>query len=219
MDREGEGSGEGEGDAGEDGEGDEAESGEGNEAESGDEDTQDEAEPIETTGEPFAGIDLDNNGVEDFGEYVPPPEDCSCIDVQMMQVYFDGDAMGYIKYIDPEGEEFEYPPNYGLTQCSAHDAMLEPTCADPDGFPFLDAPSWCADAWCFVNAETCTNGVIPSTYFPDDNLSYSYDVCAVAEDEAEEGDEEGQSGDEASGEDEASGDDVASADDEGEDDH
>ena len=74
----------------------------------------------------------------------------------------------------------------------------------------MDAPSWCADSWCWVNAETCSNGVIPSTYFPDDNLSYSYNVCAEPEDEAEEseGDEEGESGDEASGEDvEASGND------------
>ena len=101
--------------------------------------------------------------------------------------------------------------------------MLAPTCASEEGIPYADAPSWCADSWCFVNAETCSNGVIPSTYFPDDNLSYSYNVCAEPEDEAEEGegDEEGESGDEASGEDveasgnddEASGNDEASGDD------
>ena len=90
---EGEGSGEGEGEGSGEGEGEgegdmdggdmsgEDDSGEDDEDDDADEEEEEEeAEPIETTGEPFAGIDLNHNGVDDFEEYVPPPEDCSCIE-------------------------------------------------------------------------------------------------------------------------------------------
>ena len=95
---EGEGSGEGEGDMdGGDmsGEGDMDGgdmSGEGEmdggdmsgEGDSGEDDGEPEeeaepSEPIETTGAPLVGIDLNQNGIDDFEEYVPPPEDCSCL--------------------------------------------------------------------------------------------------------------------------------------------
>jgi len=79
VEEEGEGDMEGEGDDGEDVE-EEAEE---------EQEEEEEAEPIETTGEPFAGIDLNQNGIDDFEEFVPPPEDCSCIAVQMLSVYFD----------------------------------------------------------------------------------------------------------------------------------
>jgi len=120
--------------------------------------------------------------------------------------------MGFLK-VTLDGEEYQYPSNYGLTQCAAHDAFLEPFCAGEDGLPLVDAPDYCGQSWCFVNADTCTNGIIASGYFPDANLSYSYDVCAVAEDEGEDVDGADMEGDE--GDDEAEGEnEEASADEE-----
>ena len=72
---------------------------------------------------------------------------------------------------------------------------LPDTCADEFGVPLDDAPSWCADSWCFVNPDTCFTDVVESSYFPDSGLFYSYGACAAEEvvdevDEAEEPEDE-----------------------------
>ena len=72
---------------------------------------------------------------------------------------------------------------------------LPDVCADEFGVPLTDAPSWCADSWCWVNADTCKTGVAESTYFPDSGLFYSYFSCNAEQvdeevDEAEEPEDE-----------------------------
>ena len=83
-------------------------------------------------------------------------------------------------YTDADGVEHNYPGNYGLTTCMAWDLDLPPTCADSDGMPLVDAPDFCGQNWCYVG-ETCLQGALESTYFPDQGLKYSYDVCAQEE--------------------------------------
>ena len=46
------------------------------------------------------------------------------------------------------GETLTYPAAYGEAVCAAHDANLEPYCV-------TDAPSWCADSWCYVDENDC----------------------------------------------------------------
>ena len=61
--------------------------------------------------------------------------------------------------------------------CQAWDLDLQPICADEEGMPLNDAPDWCGDSWCYVNAQTCTKGLQATSYFPDEGLMYSYEVC------------------------------------------
>ena len=60
-----------------------------------------EAEPvvIETNGMPFAGIDLNGNGIDDFEEF---EQDCSCLTSNGLAVHT-GDDSPYIEYTDPDG--------------------------------------------------------------------------------------------------------------------
>ena len=104
-------------------------------------------------------------------------EDCSCLTSSGLPVETDADGNPIIVYTDADGVEHNYPGNYGLTTCMAWDLDLPPTCADSDGMPLVDAPDFCGQNWCYVS-ETCLQGAIDSTYFPDQGLKYSYDVCA-----------------------------------------
>ena len=65
---------------------------------------------------------------------------------------------------------------------------MQPVCADADGSPLEDANVFCARSWCYVDPWLCDSAV-RSAYFPDDDLYYSYDACAI-EEEAEEEDME-----------------------------
>lgn len=171
-----------EGEEADDEEGDEAdaEDGEGEEADAEGEDMEDGEEEEELN--PFGHIDV-HDSLNDFvfeqGDYAPAPEeDCSCQLVGVSPSFTaDGDA--FVIYTNPEDMvEYMWQPNYGTTVCAAHDEPNAPFCADEFGDPLADAPEWCAETWCYVNAETCTQGVELSGYFPDSGLSYSYEVCA-----------------------------------------
>ena len=70
-----------------------------------------------------------------------------------------------------EGGEYAYPFAYGLDTCEQWDVLLEPSCADSDGIPHLDAPTWCERRWCFVDADSCDQlDVQRSLYFSDVEL-------------------------------------------------
>ena len=62
---------------------------------------------------------------------------------------------------------------YGLYTCSAHDSGLQPYC-NRGG----ESPSWCADSWCYVDANNCNKPFFNSVFFP--GLSYSYFTCGTA---------------------------------------
>ena len=70
------------------------------------------------------------------------------------------------------GDSYTYPANYGLSQCTAHDAGLTPYC---DVLPAADRPGWCDDHWCYVDPLNCNLVTSQSAYFND--LMYSYGTC------------------------------------------
>lgn len=72
-----------------------------------------------------------------------------------------------------------YPMGIG-SSCQAWDAGRHPSCTGSN------PPSWCADAWCFVDACKCNISSIPKTssYLPNSTyqgrtLYYSYATCGV----------------------------------------
>jgi len=82
--------------------------------------------------------------------------------------------------------DYCYPVSYGLGQCDAWDERLQPFCAQSNGLARLDAPSWCTDAWCYVDKKTCqmpestydlTPSVADQEATSDDQLVYSYTTC------------------------------------------
>jgi len=120
---------------------------------------------------------------------VEPEEDCSCVITHGdgIELFWTEEGVHYIEYT-ADGETYQYPPNYGLSQCMAWDADLQPTCADEDGMPLDDAPVWCTNQYCYVNPETCTTPrVRPSGSFPDSGLFYSYEACGDVDVFADEG--------------------------------
>jgi hypothetical protein len=83
------------------------------------------------------------------------------------------------------GEQWSYPPGYGMNACAPHDQLTAPSCANADGSVLADAPSWCSSNWCFVDPATCTgvgDDVAPSSYFhvdgQDPTFYYSYATCS-----------------------------------------
>ena len=62
---------------------------------------------------------------------------------------------------------------YGLSTCSAHDSGLQPYCNRG-----VESPAWCADNWCYVDANNCNKPSSKSVYFPE--LRYSYFTCGSA---------------------------------------
>ena len=78
-----------------------------------------------------------------------------------------------------------YPQTYGVAGCQAYDATMPGEgCADSSGTPMPNAPAWCAEYWCYIDADYCSldNGVVASTFFP--GAYYSTATCAEAGGEA-----------------------------------
>ena len=120
-------------------------------------------------------------------------EDCSCLMSHGRDVHVDeetGDA--YIIYVAEDGEEIRYPATYGLVECMAWDEDLTPFCVDADGEALENAPEFCGQSWCYVNAKTCDSFINSST-FPGSGLAYSFDAClddGMMSDEGDEDEEE-----------------------------
>ena len=79
------------------------------------------------------------------------------------------------------GAAWPYPTTYGMDSCQAHDSAEQPYCADADGVALVDAPSWCASPWCFIDVTACDMANDPSSYFAGSNpaLTYSYETCSA----------------------------------------
>lgn len=69
-----------------------------------------------------------------------------------------------------------YPIDYGSQRCSAWDINLPPRCADREGRPLTNAPLFCAQPWCFVDAS-CRLHQQRTTIFLGHELFYSYETC------------------------------------------
>ena len=67
------------------------------------------------------------------------------------------------RQVSLSGTTYDYPADYGLSTCKAHDNSLAPYCDDPGS-----APAWCADSWCYVDRSNCVLSTKPyeSSYFP-----------------------------------------------------
>lgn len=81
--------------------------------------------------------------------------------------------------VDYQGEQLQYPPSYGLSNCSAHDVALAPFCnvTLPNGeFDPVSNPALCSTSWCFVDPSNCYVEYLTSPFLV--NMSYSYEHCA-----------------------------------------
>ena len=101
---------------------------------------------------------------------------CECLLTHDQDIFFPIDGEPYIAFT-LDGEEYEYPPNYGAGICAAWDSGLEPSCAD-------DGADFCGDSWCYVADDCEASDVTASTYF--EGLSYSYRTCPEVEAESTE---------------------------------
>ena len=73
---------------------------------------------------------------------------------------------------------------YGGGGCFQHDRTLysedpdEPQCADDTGTPLKGAPSWCSNAWCYVDPNNCAQGDLSfGSSFASPKTAYSYQTC------------------------------------------
>lgn len=72
------------------------------------------------------------------------------------------------------GSQYDYPANYGLNSCQAHDISppLPPLCDQSA------APAWCSQSWCYVDKNNCNVPYASSSYAPGFELIYSYSACS-----------------------------------------
>ena len=75
----------------------------------------------------------------------------------------------------------DYAPQYGLG-CSSHDHTTVPYCEPEWCGPPINGecvPRWCADMWCWVDAQSCLGVPAPgqSSYFAPLPLYFSYETC------------------------------------------
>ena len=66
---------------------------------------------------------------------------------------------------------FSVPASYGIGQCKAWDAGLQPFC----GGVASARPDWCQAEWCYVNEAQCDKKTVPDAYLI--GLSISYAAC------------------------------------------
>jgi len=92
---------------------------------------------------------------------------CECLDSHGQSVEFPVDGEPFVTYT-VDGEDFEYPANYGSGVCAAWDSGLEPYCAD-------DSETYCAAQWCFVSSECEASDTTVSNLNAE--IAYSYATC------------------------------------------
>ena len=74
---------------------------------------------------------------------------------------------------------------YGGGGCFQHDRTLSSedpdsiaNCADDTGTPLKGAPSWCSNAWCYVDPNKCAQGDLSfGSSFASPKVAYSYQTC------------------------------------------
>lgn len=103
----------------------------------------------------------------------PPPDygavGCRCSTSGDWRLSYTDNSTGEpLLTVARDGSEYSYPYAYGSGECEQWDVFLEPSCADSDGNPLPDAPTWCTRRWCFVDRGSCDQiDVERSIYFPD----------------------------------------------------
>ena len=74
------------------------------------------------------------------------------------------------------GTQYAYPSSYGLSNCTAHDFGLQPSCTDPSR-PSEYPTSFCYESWCYVDPSQCNVESSSTAYVPGTTLHYSYASC------------------------------------------
>ena len=128
----------------------------------------------------------------------PEEAACKCLTTTGSQIYFPTSNFddAYQLVDTPLGDGIQYPWNYGVGQCDAHDeGLFGYGCADADGNIAADAPVWCAESWCYISDEcSLYDDTIESSIF--DGFIYSYNKCGGdvngSADEAEASNQEDQ---------------------------
>ena len=81
-----------------------------------------------------------------------PPVNCPCVTEFSPAIIAKHMGSTYLN-VTIRGSPYQYPQQYGLSNCSSHDALLPPDCGTTrigtDEFDALANPPWCADSWCY----------------------------------------------------------------------
>ena len=93
----------------------------------------------------------------------PGPELGVCECIENGETAYDGEYIAVL-----EGLPYKYPASYGSSVCAAHDAGLEPYCAD-------EMPDFCSGLWCYVANDCAASDTTPSNITP--GISYSFATC------------------------------------------
>lgn len=105
-------------------------------------------------------------------------ENCPCTEYHQLDKYVDDNNMLSVQPAGEKGQIYKYSNKYGNMFCRKWDEYLEPYCADSQGTPKPYAPQWCGQKWCYVDKDNCALPLIyQSSYFPSENLYYSYTTC------------------------------------------
>ena len=98
---------------------------------------------------------------------------CACVQSSGATVYFPTSSIddAYTLFTDEDGNENQYPWNYGVGQCAAHDEGLTGFGCDDDE----NAPGYCAQQWCYVSEECTAEDVASSGVV--DGAFFSYNAC------------------------------------------
>ena len=98
---------------------------------------------------------------------------CACVQSSGATVYFPTSSIddAYTLFTDEDGNENQYPWNYGVGQCAAHDEGLTGFGCDDNE----NAPGYCAQQWCYVSEECTAEDVASSGVV--DGAFFSYNAC------------------------------------------
>eukprot|EP00929_Paragymnodinium_shiwhaense_P112603 TRINITY_DN8085_c0_g1_i1.p1 TRINITY_DN8085_c0_g1~~TRINITY_DN8085_c0_g1_i1.p1 ORF type:complete len:648 (+),score=113.88 TRINITY_DN8085_c0_g1_i1:45-1946(+) len=107
---------------------------------------------------------------------------CPCVAVgSALDSYIDPNDANCRTPATDDGKTHCYPADYGGAGCKKYESTLPPSCADNAGNALPGRPSWCDDAWCWVDTKKCNTDYIddalPSVMFPNSGLFYSYGTC------------------------------------------
>ena len=102
---------------------------------------------------------------------------CDCVTQNYQIPTYDAAGVGTFVFVDPDGNEWDYPAEYGTGECRNWCNGLGPNCDDPDNLSNI-----CTMAWCYVDPNTCTTADLPDlmTSSIDDRLSWSFANCGAS---------------------------------------
>ena len=113
----------------------------------------------------------------------PPsaPLDCPCRESYPAEVTLNGTFLE----VWVGGQAYQYPRDYGLKNCAAHDLLLPPSCsnASADDLGRTASPESCTAFWCYVDPNACNVETKLSKHLlgGSQQLHLSYHSCGSAD--------------------------------------